>query len=160
MNELAFLVGLFRRFRAFVLRREVEVVGRCSLCGRCCRSILLQNNGRWLRRMSQFERLVAEAPEHGRFRPVGRSEGGYLLFDCAMLAEDGSCSCHDARPALCGNYPSKSLYYQGGRLMDDCGYSYRAATFRDVLFGRRPLRPPDFSALLQQKIEQDKDRPK
>jgi hypothetical protein len=151
------LIGLFRRFRAFVLRRDVEVVGRCNLCGKCCRSILLSDRGRWLRRMSRFERLVAEAPEHGRFRPIGRAEDGLLLFDCAMLAGDNTCSCHDARPALCSNYPSKSLYYEGGRLPDDCGYAYRAVTFRDVLLGRKPLRPPDFSALLQRKIEQNKD---
>ncbi|EGB14995.1 protein of unknown function UPF0153 [Pseudodesulfovibrio mercurii] len=164
MNPLDWLAGLdsptglFRRFRSRVLRREVEVVGRCTLCGRCCRSVLLRDRGRWLRSLSQFERLVAEAPEHARFRPKKRNADGYLLFDCALLGEDNLCTDHDTRPALCGNYPSKSLYYHGGRLPQGCGYAFRAVTFRDVLFGRRPFKPADFSAMLRREIEQEQDK--
>jgi hypothetical protein len=158
MSGLDFLTGLFRRFRSRVLRRPVELVGGCRCCGGCCRSIHLSDEGRWLRRTSQFERLVAAAPEHARFTPVGRGHQGFLLFDCAKLNSDNLCADHDTRPALCRNYPSKSLYYRGGRLLDDCGYAFRAVTFRDVLFGRKPLKPADFSDALRREIQQDKDK--
>ncbi|XXJ21293.1 YkgJ family cysteine cluster protein [Desulfovibrio caledoniensis] len=158
MSLRDFLTGLFRRTRSRVLRREVEVVGRCQCCGGCCRSIHLSDRGRWLRRMAQYERLVAEAPEYVRFRPAGRGDQGFLLFDCALLGEDNLCTAHDTRPALCRNYPSKSLYYRGGTLPGDCGYSFRAATFRDALFGRKPRKPADFSAVLRREIQQDKDK--
>nr|WP_286182077.1 YkgJ family cysteine cluster protein [Desulfovibrio sp. Huiquan2017] len=152
------MTGLFRRFRSRVLRSEVEVVGKCNRCGRCCRSVLLFDRGRWLRRASQFERLVADAPEHARFRPAGRDAGGYLLFDCALLGRDNNCTEYGARPALCGNYPSKSLYYHGGKTLNGCGYAFRAVTFRDVLWGRKPIKPADFSAVLRREIEQERDK--
>ncbi|HKI82176.1 MAG TPA: YkgJ family cysteine cluster protein [Pseudodesulfovibrio sp.] len=158
MSGLDFLTGFFRRLRSRVLRREVELVGRCNRCGGCCRSIYLRDRGRWLRRVSQFEKLVADAPEHARFRPVGRGDQGLLLFDCSLLGPDNLCTRHDSRPALCRNYPSKSLYYQGGCLQGDCGYSFRATTFRDVFFGRKPLKTADFSAILRREIQQDKDK--
>jgi hypothetical protein len=158
MSGLDYLTGLFRRFRSRVLRREVEVAGRCNCCGACCRGIHLRDRGRWLRRTAQFERLVAEAPEHARFRLCGRSAEGFLLFRCSCLGDDDLCTTHDTRPALCRNYPSKSLYYQGGHLPGDCGYSFRAATFRDVLLGRKPIKPADFSAVLRREIQQDKDK--
>jgi len=129
MSGLDCLTGLFRRFRSRVLRRT-----------------------------AQFERLLAEAPEHGRFRYYGRSAEGFLLFRCSCLGDDNLCSAHDTRPALCRNYPSKSLYYQGGHLPGDCGYSFRAATFRDVLLGRKPIKPADFSDVLRREIQQDKDK--
>ncbi|WFS62236.1 YkgJ family cysteine cluster protein [Pseudodesulfovibrio thermohalotolerans] len=154
------LTGLFRRFRSFVLRREVEVVGHCLCCGRCCRSIRLSEEGRWLRHVSEFERLVIEAPGLGRFVPLKRDEQGFLTFDCTMLGEDNLCIRHGSRLSLCRNYPSKSLYYQGGRTLKGCGYSYRAVTFRDVLLGRKPLKPSDFSAALRREIEQEQDNRK
>jgi Fe-S-cluster containining protein len=120
--------------------------------------VLLRHQGRWLRRLARFERLVAEAPEHARFRPVGRNADGFLLFDCDRLDGLDLCSCHGTRPALCRNYPSKSLYYQGGRLPDGCGYAFKAVTFRDVLFGRKPFKPADFSAVLGREIQQEKDK--
>ncbi|WP_319583072.1 YkgJ family cysteine cluster protein [uncultured Pseudodesulfovibrio sp.] len=158
MFVLEFLTGLFRRWRFRILRRDVEVVGRCLCCGGCCRSIHLKDGGRWLRRSREFERMVADAPEHARFHPVGRGSRGFLLFDCFLLGPDNLCARHDTRPALCRNYPSKSLYYHGGRLPEDCGYAFRAVTFRKVLFGRKPLKPADFSAVLRREIQQDKDR--
>lgn len=158
MNGPVSLTGLFRRFRSFVLRREVEVVGRCNRCGGCCRSIHLSDEGRWLRRVAQYEKLVADAPEHARFRPVGRGDQGFLLFDCALLGDDNLCTAHETRPALCRNYPPKSLYYGGGRLPNDCGYSFRAVTFRDVLLRRKPFKPADFSAVLRREIQQEKDK--
>lgn len=157
MNEFASLIGLFRRFRSLVLGREVEVVGHCTLCGNCCRAILLSDRNRWLRRKSQFDRLVAEEPEHARFRIRERSADGFLTFDCTMLAEDDTCTCHDIRPALCRNYPTKSIYYQGGWLYEGCGYAFRAVTFRDVLFGRKRLRPARFTDALERELKQNKD---
>lgn len=157
MSRSGALTGLFRRFRSLVLRREVRVVGQCNGCGRCCRALLLCHRGRWLRRPEEFERLAAQTSDFFRFILVGRTADGFLLFDCTWLRDDNRCSCHQARPALCRNYPSKSLYYHGGRTLDGCGYSFEAVTFRDVLSGREPFKPADFSAAPRREIQQDKD---
>jgi hypothetical protein len=55
---------------------------------------------------------------------------------------------------VCRTYPSKSLYYQGGWLRQDCGYSFKATTFRDVLMRGRRGRVPKFDEVLRQ--EQNK----
>lgn len=154
MNAGGFLIGLFRRLRSLILGREVEIVGHCRMCGRCCRDILLRNGARWITSRRQYRKLVAEAPDHARFRPVQHQEDGLLVFVCDRLGRDGRCTCHETRPALCRNYPSRSLYYRGGELLDDCGFAFRATTFRDVLSGRAGLRPKPFADVLERELEQ------
>lgn len=158
MTNLQYFTGLYRRFRSFVLRREVEVVGQCRLCGNCCRDILLRDRGRWIRKEKQFDRLVEHLPEHARFELTGRDDLGFLSFACTCLGDDKLCTGYEDRPALCRNYPSKSLYYQGGWLRADCGFSFRAVTFRDVFMRRRRAKVPDFSTVLKRELEQDKTK--
>ncbi len=152
-DELRYWTGLFRRFRSFVLRRDVEVIGQCKLCGGCCRDILLQHKGRWLKKERHFDQLCSEQPFHTCFKITERDEMGYLIFTCSLLAEDNLCASHEARPSLCRNYPSKSLYYQGGMIRADCGYFFKTVTFRDMYLRRRQGRIPRFSDVLQQERE-------
>jgi len=149
--------GFFRRFRSLILRREVEIVGQCNACGECCRGILIKDEGRWMTRTSQFENLVKARPEHDRFLYTGRDDFGFLTFTCKKLGDDNLCTSYEDRPALCRNYPTKSLYYQGADLRADCGYSFRCVTFTDVLLRRLRGRPRKFSDVLRGEIEQDKE---
>lgn len=150
------LTGMFRRFRSLVLKREVEVVGTCLRCGHCCEGIILSNDGKWLKTMKQYDKLIEEAPDHARFRPNGKDDFGHISFICDRLGEDQCCTSYEDRLSLCRNYPSKSLYYRGGWLRPDCGFSYKAVTFRDVFMRRRRLRIPSFEAVLKQETKRNR----
>ncbi|WP_319541690.1 YkgJ family cysteine cluster protein [uncultured Pseudodesulfovibrio sp.] len=158
MPRLTLLIGLFRRFRAFVLKRDVEVVGQCRMCGRCCREIMLRDAGRCLKTEKQFLDLCQSDPLHECFTITRRDEFGVLIFNCVKLDGDNICTDYESRPALCSNYPTKSLYYNGGWLRDDCGYSFKAVTFRDVFMRRRSMGKSRFAETLQEQIEQEKDK--
>nr|WP_287411260.1 YkgJ family cysteine cluster protein [Pseudodesulfovibrio sp.] len=160
MSMVKFLTGLFRRFRSFVLKRDVEVVGQCRMCGKCCRGILLKDAGRFLKTEKQFRALCQSDPLHECFRIVRQDEFGVLVFNCSKLGNDNICTDYESRPALCSNYPAKSLYYHGGWLRDDCGYSFKAVTFRDVFMRRKSWGESRFTDVLQGQIEQDKDKRK
>lgn len=151
MDGLFMPTGLFRKLRKLLLRRDVEVVGQCQLCGGCCRDIHLFHKGRWLKRVRNFKRLCEEQPDFRRFRITGRSDSGRLVFSCT-LQEGDLCSDHENRMELCRNYPSKAIYYQGGWLRGDCGYSYRVYRFRDAFKMFRKKYEP-FDKILQQETE-------
>ena len=151
------LTGWFRRIRALLLRREVEVIGQCALCGECCHDILIRDRGHWLKSRRRFEKLCKREPEHERFVITGRDDWGHLVFACTLRGEDGLCTSYDSRLALCRNYPNKSLYYQGGWLRPDCGYSFKATTFRDIWMRRRRGRIPSFSEVMRRETERNQD---
>ncbi len=154
VSLLASARGLFRRFRSRVLRSPVRLEGRCNLCGRCCSHILLMNDGRWIRSEKTFRAIVESSPRHGRFTPVGRNDEGLLTFDCRCLGKDNLCTSYADRPALCRNYPSKSLYYQGGQLLSDCGFTFKAMTFRQAA-GRLATGRRAFSKVLEKEVRKD-----
>jgi len=154
MTSLRLFTGLFRRFRSLVLRSPVRLVGQCAMCGACCADILLMYKGRWLRREKEYRAMIKELPAYSRFERVGRGSGGFLTFTCRHLDEDKFCTTYEERPSLCRNYPSKSLYYQGGWLRPDCGYSFRAETFRQAI--RRLLTGKgDFSRALDEQLRRN-----
>lgn len=155
MHCLQFFTGLFRRFRSLVLGREVEIVGQCQLCGKCCRGILL-SDGRWLKKKRHFENLCDREPKHKRFIPDGKDNFGRMIFYCSMQGDDNFCTCYEDRLPLCRNYPTKSLYYQGGWIRSDCGFRFKAVTFRDVLMRRKRMRTPKFDEVLQQELNEAK----
>ncbi|BDQ33936.1 YkgJ family cysteine cluster protein [Pseudodesulfovibrio portus] len=157
MTSLQLFTGLFRRFRAKVLGSPVRVVGQCRMCGSCCADILILYKGKWLRRKRDCEAMVRELPGYSRFECVGRNPDGFLTFTCRSLGEDKFCTSYEERPSLCRNYPSKSLYYQGGWLRPDCGYSFRAETFRQAI--RRLLTGrDDFSKVLEEQLRKGGDK--
>lgn len=156
MNAVSrYFTGLFRRFRSLVLHNEVEIIGQCSFCGACCQDILLRDRGRWLRTRKQFHQLCKAAPDHDRFKITGYSDDGFLTVTCSLRGEDNLCTCYEDRLPLCKSYPSKTLYYQGGWLRADCGYSFKATSFRDVWMRRKRKSIPSFSEVLHHEIKQD-----
>ncbi|QJB55831.1 YkgJ family cysteine cluster protein [Pseudodesulfovibrio sp. zrk46] len=154
MDTLRFFTGMFRSLRTFILRREVEIVGQCHMCGKCCQDIVIQDQGNWLTSKRKFKKICEQEPEYERFRILGRDGKGHLLFGCKLQNEDGTCSCHEDRLSLCRNYPSKSIYYQGAWIEPECGYRFKSIKFRDVFTRKKPLRAPRFSKVLDQEIEQ------
>lgn len=156
MDGAALIIGLFRRFRSIVLQREVEIIGQCRLCGNCCHGILLKDGASILRSKRQYERLCEVSPKHRWFDIIGKDDFGNLEFACSRRGDDGLCTCYEDRLQLCKDYPTKSLYYQGGWIGGDCGFSFKAVTFRDVFMRRKRARIPAFSEIL--KKEQDKNR--
>ncbi len=156
MEGISLFIGLFRKARAIILRREVEIVGQCRLCGNCCRGVLLKNRDRWLRTEAQYKELCKDEPGHERFKIMDKDEYGNLCFACSWQGEDNLCKDHENRLQLCKEYPTKGLYYQGGWLGADCGFSFKAVKFRDIFMRRKRALIPSFDKILQQ--EQDKKR--
>ena len=154
MDASRFFTGLFRRFRTCVLGREVEVIGQCKLCGRCCEDILIEDQGRFFRREKKFHKLCQKEPEYERFQIVSRDDFGHLTFNCSKLGDDKFCTDYEGRLSLCKDYPNKSIYYQGGGLRADCGFSFKAVTFRDIYMRRRRSKVPEFSEVLRQEQKQ------
>jgi len=157
MKSLRLFRGWFRRFRSFVLRSEVEIIGQCAMCGCCCRDILMRDGRKWMTSRRQFEKLCKSEPGYSRFRITGKDEKGRLSFTCTIQGEDNFCTSYDSRLPLCRNYPSKSLYYQGGWLRSDCGFSFKAKRFRDAWMRRRRAAIPSFSKILRQETERKRD---
>jgi hypothetical protein len=119
------LFGLFRYLRLKMRGREVVRGGRCLLCGRCCQRISLEAGGRWLRRETDFKRVVKRNPEYSRFIPVGRDGQGFLLFSCSWYQpEGGICGGYEKRLPICSNFPDIELYLTGGDLPSGCGYNF------------------------------------
>ena len=151
MSSLRLFTGLFRRFRSRVLNSPVQRVGQCRLCGRCCRDILLKYEGKWLRRDKDYRAMLEALPAYARFEHTGYDDQGFMTFTCKSLGRDNLCAAYGKRPSLCRSYPSDSLYYQGGSLRADCGYSFRAETFRDAIT-RRLARKNDFPQVLNKEL--------
>jgi Fe-S-cluster containining protein len=158
VGGLRTFTGLLRRVRAWVLRSEVRVVGQCQLCGVCCQDILLRDRGRWLKSEGAFRKLCDREPGHERFEITGRDDWGHLVFRCTLQGEDNLCSAYEDRLPLCRNYPSKSLYYQGGWLRQDCGFSFKATTFRDMIMRYRRRNIPEFTEVLRQELNKPGNR--
>lgn len=158
MGGLKALLGLMRRLRSLILRSEVRVVGQCHVCGKCCQGILLRDRGRWLRTERAFRRLCRDEPGHERFEITERDDAGRLVFRCASLGEDNFCTCYADRLPLCKSYPSKSLYYQGITLREDCGFSFKATTFRDIIRQRSRRSIPEFTEVLRRELDKPGNR--
>lgn len=156
MGALMACRGLFRRFRSFVLRTEVQVVGRCKLCGECCREVMLMDDGKWIYTRAQFTRLIMDKSDYERFEPVGGGGSSPIRFTCTNLGEDNLCVDHEFRPGVCRAYPTVGLYYRGGELLSFCGYKYVHVTFRQTLRWFFKGKGPDFRDVLGQELEREK----
>lgn len=156
MPGKSYLTGLFRRIRTMLLRHEVEVIGQCRGCGKCCQGILLKDQGRFLSKKRQFDKLCESEPQFSRFEIIERSLDGHLVFNCSAQGEDNFCTCYASRLPLCRSYPDKAIYYHGGWLRSDCGFSFKATSFRDVYMRRKRGKIPSFDRVLRQEIQQEK----
>ncbi len=110
-------------------RKTVIIQGSCHLCGRCCRRVSLESGGKWLRKKSEFKKLLQANPEYERFSTVGRDNQGFLLFSCSWHDPDtGLCSDHENRLDICRDFPDRDLYFAGGEITNGCGYSFKQCT--------------------------------
>ncbi|WP_147819890.1 YkgJ family cysteine cluster protein [Salidesulfovibrio onnuriiensis] len=150
--------GLFRWLRAKLLRSEVVVTGHCRMCGECCRDIMILDGGTWVSSERAFRKLVDRKPEYARFFVTCTDDRGPLCFTCRYLSDEGICLDHDNRPEICRRYPSPRIYYRGCDLRADCGYSFRALTFRRAWWQFRGKTSPPFGEVLKGKLDlQHKD---
>lgn len=92
------------------------------MCGNCCRSISLYIDGKWLKKEKQFLKAVAEDESLSRFEICGKTEEGYLKFECTCLNKNGTCDDYKNRPLLCHNFPSPTIFLQFGELPAGCGF--------------------------------------
>lgn len=128
------LFGIIRYIYLKLFGKEVVVQGKCRMCGSCCQRISLEAGGRWLRKESEFRRLLKNNSQFARFSIVGKDAQGFLLFTCSWYEKEGVCRDHENRLAICRDYPTTQLYFTGGRLSKGCGYRISAVTpFETIL---------------------------
>lgn len=131
--------GWIRYLRLKVSGKTVRIAGECSMCGRCCQRISLEANGRWIRKESEFNKVVHRYPEYERFSVVERDRQGFLLFTCSWYLPEGICRDHDNRLPICREFPHPTLYFSCGSVPEGCGYRFKIVT--------------PFSTILQKEID-------
>ncbi|WP_415717184.1 YkgJ family cysteine cluster protein [Maridesulfovibrio sp.] len=122
MNFFEYLRFNYRKWRLKRNRQTVVIRGSCNMCGRCCQSICLQVDGKWLKKEKHFGKAVREDNSLARFVICGRTEEGYLQFSCTCLKENGTCNDYENRPPLCRKFPAPSIFLQLGELPQGCGF--------------------------------------
>lgn len=118
------LQGWFRYAHIRLTGKALRVQGECNLCGRCCRRISLEANGRWIRSEREFNHLVKTHPEFRRFEIIDKDSSGYLLFSCSWYLPEGICKDHHNRLPICKKFPDKSLYFSSAGVPRGCGYYF------------------------------------
>lgn len=109
-----------------VLGKSYYIHGKCSQCGRCCNSIQLKKNKRWIRCEQEFIALVREEPEFGRFWVSGKTDNGYLEFCCSWFdSRKKECIDYQNRLEICRKYPTSALAFNNTEILNDCGYSLK-----------------------------------
>lgn len=114
--------NLFRLAGVKVAGKDFLVSGSCNGCGHCCERINLRSHEGWIRTEKQFIALMNRLPEYKRFSIVATDKQGFLEFDCSKFIKRHGCIDYSNRPEICRRYPNKSLFLQGGQLVEGCGY--------------------------------------
>jgi hypothetical protein len=125
----------------------------CNKCGACCRVLTLAQSPEEVRQMAALTAVLGIPSDHQfaaeHWQPLTRAEAmrrnpGYTLrlapeahlYFCDMLAADGRCLAHEARPWVCRGYPWYDAPPRDMELADrDCDY-YEDAIMEYVV--RRP----------------------
>lgn len=136
------LQGCIRYLHIRMTGKAVRVQGTCKLCGRCCRKISLEANGRWIRSEREFNRLVKIHPEFSRFEIIEKDSSGFLLFSCSWHLPEGICKDHENRLPICTQFPHKSLYFSDAGVPTGCGYYFTVGV--------------PFSKMLQENLDEQK----
>lgn len=93
-----------------------------------------------MRNELEFLRIIEKVPEYDRFVITGKDYLGYLLFRCTKLNELQKCSCYDERLHICKNFPDKTLFFTGGRLPKNCGYTMKTGPSFKKIIGKEMRR--------------------
>ncbi len=122
MSIFSNIASYFRMWRLKKRRQTVVIRGSCNLCGQCCREVCLYVGSKWLRTEKQHRKEAIENPYLNHFKPIGKTDDGFLKFTCTRLNENGTCSDYKGRPLLCKRFPTTSIYFQHGQLPKGCGF--------------------------------------
>lgn len=122
------LQGWIRYIRLKITWKTLKVTVECAMCGRCCRRISLESNGRWIRSEKEFRSVVDKYPEYRRLTPVERDPQGFLLFTCSWFLPEGICRNHASRLSVCREFPHYSLYFLDGDMPKECGYGFKVVS--------------------------------
>lgn len=100
--------------------------GKCKVCGKCCRNILLCVEDEPIMTEAQFEKVKEWEKHYNNFYISGKSESNALLFTCKELDENNRCRAYFFRGLICRVYPNpdKKFLINGGKLLEGCGFYY------------------------------------
>ena len=109
-------------------KQRYEITGECLQCGECCRQI--RSYG--LKNENELKLMQFILPWYKRFYISGADSNGELILSCKYLNNDGKCGVYEKRPAVCRNYPAKTINFNAG-MIDGCGYKVIKKEFKDYL---------------------------
>ena len=100
--------------------------GKCKLCGKCCRNILLYIEDEPIKSEEQFEKVKRWDKHFYNFYISGESETGALLFTCREIDENNKCRVYHFRGLGCRMYPKTNSKFliNGGKPLEGCGYYF------------------------------------
>jgi Fe-S-cluster containining protein len=103
-----------------LIKEEVFLIGgQCQHSGKCCRSIMLYNQGVPINSITDWSEFLKKFPSYFSFKP--NHESGHIVsYDCDALAGN-RCGRYATRPLICQQYPH-SFFLQHGYIHDTCGY--------------------------------------
>lgn len=110
--------------------------GKCKQCGNCCKNIVFYIGKNAVSTKEQFESLKKWSKSYNNFFVTGKDEQGVLLFTCKCLDSNNKCKVYYLRSINCRLYPNPNKIFlaNGGKLLDDCGYYFKAdKEFKDYL---------------------------
>lgn len=113
-----------------------RIRGECTLCGRCCKSLILTYRKRVVINEKQYQKLLRwDHQVYSRFIPDSHQEPDTAMrFTCIHQDETNRCTVHKSRPDICRTYPHPSIFKLGAELEDGCGYRLiTKGCFEDIL---------------------------
>lgn len=117
-------------------KREILVGGACHCCGKCCRSLCLDDGKGWIRKEKDFKAVVDDNPDYNCFKIIGKDTSGYLLFSCSSLLDNGKCGRYEDRFQFCRDFPDPRLPFCGGQLPQGCGYNFLSVVPFSKILGK------------------------
>ena len=130
------MINYIKFFLQKLKSSKYKIVGKCKMCGNCCRNITFMNGKQYIETEQQFEALKNFDKRYNIFEICGKNENGALLFKCLYLGDDNKCKKYWLRSLYCRNYPrpSQKFLRNGGVLLDGCGYKItKTKEFKEFL---------------------------
>lgn len=132
-----FIINIYTKTRIF--RAKYVRVGKCKICGNCCRSIKLLLGGNLIKTEEEFEEGKRCNPVFKMFYIYDKHPDGVLRFSCRYLGEDNKCKRYFFRPLKCWTYPDhhkcdKDHIMRGKQTKEGCGFRYESTvSFSEVM---------------------------
>ncbi len=105
------------QFVSMILNAIFKFSGKCIMCGKCCKDMVLTSNHKPIKTMEEYEEVCKNDPPFKKWIPK-MNQNNTLVFSCSKLDKKGKCSDYESRQSLCRVYPN----YKTTSLKSGCGF--------------------------------------